>query len=227
MENLVNKLLQIKPKSECIILIHGLARTSRCMNKAASIFEAFGYNTININYPSTKKSIRQLVEQHIQPIINNCESNHYQQIHFLTHSMGGILLRAYLSEHKIKNQGKTVMLAPPNQGSEIVDKLGHLSLFYLLHGPAGRELGTDINSVPMQLAEIDFETGIISGNKSVNPLLSRLIEGENDGKVSLQRAKVKGMKEFLAVPYSHSFIMQRKRVIYQALFFMQNGYFYR
>jgi len=227
MENLENKLLQIKPNTECIILIHGLARSSRCMNKAASILEAYGYNTININYPSTKKSIKQLVEQHIQPIINNCESNHYQKIHFLTHSMGGILLRAYLSEHKIKNLGKTVMLAPPNQGSEIVDKLGHLSLFYLLNGPAGRELGTDINSVPMQLGEIKFETGIICGNKSINPLLSRLIEGENDGKVSLQRAKIKGMSDFLAVPYSHTFIMQRKQLIYQALFFIQNSCFYK
>ena len=227
MENLANKLQQIKPNTECIILIHGLARTSRCMNKAASILESYGYDTINVNYPSRKKTVQQLVKQHIQPIIKDCESNNYQQIHFLTHSMGGILLRAYLAKHTIRNLGKTVMLAPPNQGSEIVDKLGHLALFSLLNGPAGLELGTDPNSMPKQLGNIDFETGVMTGDKSINPLLSLLIPGKNDGKVSVDRAKTKGVKDFIVVPYSHPFIMQRTSVIYQALFFIQNGCFYK
>ena len=226
MENLANKLEHIPAHTECVILIHGLARTSRCMNKAASIFEKFGYDIINLNYPSRKKSVEQLVNEHLLAVIKNAESSNYRQIHFLTHSMGGILLRYYLSNRSIKNQGKTVMLAPPNQGSEVVDKLKSFALFTWLNGPAGSELGTDKNSIPSKLGAIDFETGIITGNKTINPLLSLLIQGQNDGKVSVRRAKMKGMKDFLVVPYSHPLIMQRTSVVYQALFFIQNGYFF-
>jgi len=227
MENLANKLQQIDLNTECIILIHGLVRSSRSMNKAASLFEKYGYRTININYPSRSKGINQLVKQYIQPIIENCESRNYQQIHFLTHSLGGILLRAYLAKHTIKNLGKTVMLAPPNQGSEIVDKLGHLTLYSILNGPAGSELGTNQHSIPKQLGEINFETGIMTGDKSINPLLSLLIPGKNDGKVSVKRAQIDGMKDFLIVPHTHTFIMQRTGVIQQALFFIQNCCFYK
>jgi len=227
MGNLQNKLKAIPKNTECFILIHGLARTSRCMNKAASILEKYGYAIININYPSRKKPINQIVKENILPIIKNCESNNYKQIHFLTHSMGGILLRYYLSLHSIQNLGKTVMLAPPNQGSEIVDKLGHLSIFSLLNGPAGQELGTHKNNIPKRLGAIHFETGIITGNKTINPLLSMLIPGTNDGKVSINNTKIRGMRDFLVVPYPHPIIMQQTSIIHQTIFFTQNGGFYR
>ncbi len=227
MENLVNKLKRIEPETECIILIHGLARSSRCMNKAAAILASYGYAINNISYPSRKKTIKELVKQHILSEIKSVEANNYKQIHFLTHSMGGILLRSYLSEHEIKNLAKSVMLAAPNQGSEVVDKLGHLSLFSVLNGPAGKQLGTDLNSVPRQLGHIDFEAGVIAGDQTINPLLSLLIPGKNDGKVSVKRTQVEGMKDFLLVPHSHAFIMQKTRVIYQVLFFIQNGCFYK
>ena len=227
MENLQSELKFINKHSECIILIHGLARTSRCMNKAASLLTAYGYDVININYPSQKNKISELVSLYIHPAIKNCETKAYRQIHFLTHSMGGIILRYYLATHSIKNLGKTVMLAPPNQGSEVVDKIGHLRLFYLLNGPAGRQLGTDKDSIPMQLGKLNFEAGIITGYRSINPLLSLLIPGKNDGKVAVERAKIKGMKDFLLVPSTHAFIMQRSKVIYQALYFIQQGVFFK
>lgn len=225
MESLQSNLKFIEKNSECIILIHGLARTSRSMNQAEKHLSAYGYKVINLNYPSRKKDIKTLASQHLRPVIKNCETKKYHKIHFLTHSMGGILLRYYLSKHVIDNLGRSVMLAPPNQGSEITDKLGHLYLFHLLNGPAGKQLGTDMNSIPMQLGKVAFETGIIAGDKSVNPLLSLLIPGKNDGKVALERAKINGMKDYLSVPYSHPFIMQRTQVIYQALYFIQNGFF--
>ena len=227
MENLQSKLKQINKHSECIILIHGLARTSHCMNKAASLLTAYGYDVINVNYPSRKYVISKLVSLYLQPAIKKCETKAYRQIHFLTHSMGGILLRYYLATHTIQNPGKAVMLAPPNQGSEIVDKIGHLSLFYFLNGPAGRQLGTDKGSVPMGLGKLNFDAGIITGYRSLNPLLSLLIPGKNDGKVAVERAKVKGMKDFLLVPSTHTFIMQRSKIIYQALYFIQQSVFFK
>lgn len=225
MGNLKDKLKQVEQDSECIILLHGLARTHRCMNKAAGIFSSYGYHVINISYPSRRKTIEQLAINAIYPAIIEAEQKHCRRIHFLTHSMGGILLRYYLSEKTIENLGRTIMLAPPNKGSEIVDKIGHWRLFYLCNGPAGLQLGTDQDSIPRKLGKLNFETGIITGNKSWNPLLSGLISDANDGKVSVNSAQLEGMKDFLLLPYSHSFIMQHKSVIEQALYFIQQGCF--
>ena len=227
MENLTAKLKPIDKDSEAIILLHGLARTSRSMSKAAKLLAAYGYKVINVDYPSRSADISLLAQKYLAQALKQCDVKGVKKIHFLTHSMGGILLRHFLASQTIDKLGRVVMLAPPNQGSEVVDKLGGWRLFYTLNGPAGLQLGTGKNSVPNQLAPVNFELGIIAGNKTVNLLLSRLIPGVNDGKVSVSRAQVTGMKDFIEMPYSHPFIMRRKTVIEQALHFIQQGTFAR
>ncbi len=223
MENLTARLKPIAKDSEAIILLHGLARTGRSMNKAAKLLAAYGYKTVNVDYPSRSADIGILAQKYITQALKQCEG--VQKIHFLTHSMGGILLRYFLANQTIDKLGRVVMLAPPNQGSEVVDKLGNWKLFYILNGPAGLQLGTGNDSVPNRLGPVAFQVGIIAGNKTVNLLLSRLIPGVNDGKVSVSRAQVEGMKDFIVMPYSHTFIMQRDAVIKQALHFIQQGTF--
>jgi len=227
MENLTAKLKPIAKDSEAVILLHGLARTSRSMNKAEKLLAAYGYQVINVDYPSRSAEISILAQKYISRAVQQCDVKGVKKIHFLTHSMGGILLRHYLASQTIDKLGRVVMLAPPNQGSEIVDKLGGWKLFYTLNGPAGLQLGTGNSSVPNRLGPVDFELGIIAGNKTINLLLSRLISGINDGKVSVSRAQVAGMKDFIVMPYSHPFIMRRKAVIEQALHFIQQGAFSR
>jgi pimeloyl-ACP methyl ester carboxylesterase len=227
MENLTAKLKPIDKDSEAIILLHGLTRTSRSMNKAAKLLAAYGYKIINVDYPSRSADISALAQQYIAQALKQCETEEVKKIHFLTHSMGGILLRDYLATNNIDKLGRVVMLAPPNQGSEVVDKLGGLKLFYILNGPAGLQLGTDSSSVPNRLGPVNFQLGVIAGKRTVNPFLSMLIPGINDGKVSVSRAQVAGMKDFIVMPYSHPFIMQHEAVIQQALHFIQQGYFAR
>jgi pimeloyl-ACP methyl ester carboxylesterase len=227
MENLTSKLKPIDKDSEAIILLHGLARTSRSMNKAAKLLAAYGYQIINVDYPSRSAEISLLAQKYISQAVKQCDVKGVKKIHFLTHSMGGILLRHYLASQRIDRLGRVVMLAPPNQGSEVVDKLGGWRLFYYLNGPAGLQLGTGNNSVPNQLGPVGFELGVIAGSKTVNLLLSRLIPDINDGKVSLSRAQVAGMQDFIVMPYSHPFIMRSEAVIAQALHFIQQGCFAR
>ena len=227
MENLTTKLKPITKDSEAIILLHGLSRTSCSMEKAAKLLGAYGYKVINVDYPSQTKGISALAQKYIAQALKQCDTEGIKKIHFLTHSMGGILLRDYLASQSIDKLGRVVMLAPPNQGSEVVDKLGGWKLFYYLNGPAGLQLGTDNSSVPNRLGQVNFQLGVIAGNKTVNLLLSLLIPGANDGKVSVSRTQVGGMKDFIVMPYSHSFIMQRETVIEQALHFIQQGYFAR
>lgn len=213
--------------SECIILLHGLARTSRAMAKAEAMFSRQGYHTLNVNYPSREYIIEDLSPEVIGNAIKQCSEKEYKNLHFFTHSMGGILLRYFLQHHDPEGIGRAVMLSPPNQGSEIVDELAGFPGFKFLNGPAGLQLGTDANSIPSRLGPINIETGIITGSKSINPMLSRLIKGANDGKVSVASARLEKMTDFLVVPYTHTFIMRRDEVIRQALYFFQNGLFYR
>jgi hypothetical protein len=212
-------------KKECIILLHGLARTKKAMSKMASVLNDNGYLVVNVDYPSRSYEISYLSQTYLPPAIFECQENSVSKIHFVSHSMGGILIRHYLSTNSLNKLGRVVMLSPPNRGSEVVDKLKNVPGFYALNGPAGQELGTDENSMPNKLGVADFDLGIITGNKSINLILSMLIPGDDDGKVSIKRAKLEGMKDFLVMPHSHPFIMQKDEVIQQTMHYLHNGYF--
>lgn len=225
MQELSTKLIPIEQDAEAIVLLHGLKRTCNSMNKAGKVLASYGYKVVNASYPSTKQKIEPLALQCIGQAVKICEASQARKIHFLTHSLGGILIRYYLSVESIDKLGRVVMLAPPNRGSEIVDKLGNWRLFYLLNGPAGLQLGTDPDSLPNRLGTVNFEVGVIAGDKTVNPILSLLFQEENDGKVTVSRARVEGMQDFIVLPFSHTFIMRRDQVILQALHFIQQGRF--
>jgi triacylglycerol lipase len=215
----------IEKDSEAIVLLHGLKRTRRSMDKVGRVLAAYGYKIINVDYPSTQQTVEVSAMHCIGNAVRECEAAEVGRIHFLTHSLGGILVRYYLSIEPIVKLGRVVMLAPPNQGSEIVDKLGGWRLFYLINGPAGLQLGTNQDSLPSRLGRVDFEAGVIAGDKTINPLLSLLFQEENDGKVAVARTRVEGMRDFIVLPYSHTFIMRRDQVIRQALHFIQQGCF--
>jgi hypothetical protein len=117
------------------------------------------------------------------------------------------------------------MLSPPNKGSEIVDTLGQSRLFKILHGPAGNQLGTNSGSLPMSLGPVNFELGIITGDRSINWINSLIIPGKDDGKVPIERARVEGMADFLVVHATHPFIMRNREVMEQCLTFLRNGKF--
>jgi triacylglycerol lipase len=220
-------LTEIEKDSEAIVLLHGLKRTRRSMEKAGRLLAAFGYKIVNLDYSSTQQAVEPLALQCIGLALRECEAAGVGKIHFLTHSMGGILVRYYLSVEPIEKLGWVVMLAPPNRGSEIVDKLGRWRLFYLLNGPAGLQLGTGHDSLPNRLGKVDFEAGVIAGDRTINPLLSLLFRDANDGKVAVSRTQVEGMRDFIVLPYSHTFIMRQDWVVRQALHFIQQGRFVR
>ena len=139
--------------------------------------------------------------------------------------MGGILVRYLADQGLLPELGRVVMLSPPNHGSEVVDVLKESWIFEFINGPAGQQLGTSEDSLPKQLKQANFEVGIITGNVSINPLLSWLIEGNDDGKVSIESAKLEGMRGFLVLPSSHTFIMMDQTAIDQTIYFLKYGVF--
>ncbi|MEM1095667.1 MAG: alpha/beta fold hydrolase [Bacteroidota bacterium] len=218
---------QAQPSDECVILFHGLARSSSSMKPIARRLEAEGYQVVNVDYPSRDFTVQALAGAHVPQGIASCRATDATRIHFVTHSLGGILVRHYLKDHPVPDLGRVVMLAPPNQGSEVVDDWKEAPGYAWLNGPAGQQLGTDAQSVPLQLGPVTYPVGIIAGTRTVNPLLSQSLPNPDDGKVSVARTKVRGMTDHIEVPHSHTFIMRSATVQDQILHFLQHEAFAR
>ena len=211
--------------ASCVILLHGLARSESSFEKMEAALNASGFQAVNLGYPSRDYAIDTLATTAIEPALAQCEDG--VEINFVTHSLGGILVRQYLAENQVEGLGHVVMLGPPNQGSEVVDSLGAVPGFYWLNGEAGLQLGTDSDSKPNTLGPANFDVGIIAGDQSINWILSLLIPGSDDGKVAVERTKLVGMNDHLVVSATHPLMMNNDAVIAQVIFYLRNGRFDR
>ncbi|WP_448875096.1 alpha/beta hydrolase [Desulfobulbus propionicus] len=194
------------------------------MRSLAGFLANQGYAVLNQGYASRSAPIERLAQETLPPAFAALVGRGVETIHVVTHSMGGILLRCYLAEHQPPWLGRVVMLSPPNQGSELVDRLRRFAWFRVLFGPAGCQLGTGKEALPIRLGAVDFPLGIIIGNRPAIGL-SRFFPGPNDGKVSVQRARIDGMSDFLVLPCGHSLIMRKRPVKQQVLRFLRTGRF--
>jgi len=215
-------------KTECVIVLHGLSRTKFAMGKLAERLKK-SYTVINDTYPSRKHTIEELAELAITPALAKCQQA--KKIHFVTHSLGGILVRQYLNVNKLDKLGNVVMLGPPNQGSEIVDFFQSSPfmalIFDIANGPAGKQLGTQGEAKPKSLGPVNFPLGVIAGTKSLDPILPNFLPGEGDGKVTVESSRVRGMIDHLTLPVDHTFMMRDATVITQAKYFLAHGKFKR
>jgi pimeloyl-ACP methyl ester carboxylesterase len=193
------------------------------MAKMERALDIAGYEVHNVSYPSRKGSVEDLARQVRASIVARCSGD--RPVNVVAHSLGGILLRWIQAYDPLPRVGRVVMLSPPNHGSEVVDVLGNWKLFAWLNGPAGRQLGTGAEGMPSQLGAPEFEFGILTGDRSINWVLSRMIPGKDDGKVSVASAQLEGMRDFRVLPTAHPFIMKHRAAIAATLSFLEHGRF--
>lgn len=217
-------------RADCVVLLHGLSRSEYSLLLLEEMLEFHGYRVVNESYPSESGPIEGLIA-HVGASVARCQAQggEAEPVHFVTHSLGGILARAWLRDTRPARMGRVVMLAPPNHGTEIVDTLAEdarlAGLLDFLTGPAAFQLGTDPESVPNSLGPVDFELGVIAGNRFLSPLGPMLIDGPNDGTVSVESTRVEGMADHIVLPATHSLIMNNPLAIAQVLEFLDRGAF--
>ena len=192
------------------MLLHGLGRSRRAMTILQLALARDGYAVWNKGYRSRRAPIEQLAAI-VGDAIADCRSRGARKIHFVTHSLGGILVRQYFQDHDAPEAGRVVMIAPPNHGSAIVDAHRQRWWFKVATGPAGQQLGTGPDSVPNRLRPLTLEIGVIAGRR--------------DGKVSVDSTRLAEMKQLCVVDSAHTFLMNSPRVIREVKAFLKNGAF--
>jgi len=209
--------------AESVILLHGYGRTTFSMRPLQGRLEKAGFDVHNIGYPSMRRSPEELVEILDDQLESCCRTS--PRVHFVTHSLGGILARAYLAENYLENMGRVVMLAPPNQGSELADIANRSILLQAILGPTAVQLGTGKDSLPNRLPPPWYELGIIAGIDDINPVGSFFVPDPSDGTVSVASTRLEGMRDFVTVRKSHTFIMRSADVADYVIQFLRTGRF--
>ena len=212
--------------SDGVILLHGIGRTSGSLRRMQTALEASGFATLNLDYPSRRKALAPLADD-LHAAIEGFAHGIGGSIHFVGHSMGGLLARVYIAKYRPARLGRVVMLGTPNGGSEIADRLKNFFAYRAYFGPAGQQLVTQRNAATDAiLPRIDYPVGVIAGNRSVYPIASAwLLPRPNDGRVSVKNTRLDGMADHILVSSSHPWMVRNRLAVEQTIAFLLNGRF--
>jgi triacylglycerol lipase len=211
----------------CVVLLHGLFRSAVAMKPIEWQLEEAGFWVANESYPSLRYPIPELATIAVEAGVSQCHEQGLERIHFVTHSLGGILVREYLRTGSIPGLDRVVMLGPPNQGSQVADALNAIDFLEPLTPAAASQLGTGEDSVPAHLGPVSFELGVIAGTFNWRRNLPGFPDEDGDGTVTVAETFVPGMLDFLELPVSHTSMIWSSEVARQAVYFLRHGQFDR
>jgi len=210
---------------DTVVLLHGLGRSRNNMLILEWRLEARGYRVCNVGYDTRVDRIEDAVES-VRATIERCREGQARgQVHFVTHSLGGLVLRALLGDHEFPDAGRAVMLAPPNRGSEIADRLGEMSWLEPIMGRLATQLGTGEDDLPQRLPAPRIPFGVIAGDEWINPAGPLWLPGPHDGTVSVASTRLDGMTDHIVLPYTHTFIVNAEPVAHQVDTFLRSERF--
>ncbi len=211
---------------ELVVMMHGLSRTRCIFNKMAKELQADGFDTYLANYPSMRADIDHHVEQFKVLMLSSFVG---KKLYFVTHSLGGIILRKLLNDPEIINAKfdikRIVQIAPPNQGSQLSIMIGKVGLLRKIMGPSLADLNPE-NMIDFPKFPEEIEFGIISGYKDDDGVgYNRKLSGDNDGVVTVDETMLDGAKATYKIRTIHTFICANKSVIAAVKRFFTKGSF--
>jgi triacylglycerol lipase len=216
---------EMPAEPDCVVLLHGIGMRSYVMKRLESALRADGYRTVNISYPSRHMPFEQLAGEYLPAQLKKHDVARAPKLHFVTHSMGSLIVRKLIKDARPANLGRVVMIGPPNQGSTAADVAKENLLLKKFLGGNLVRLGTGEDAIVKTLGAADFDVGIIAGEVAVNPVFGKALDGKNDGAVTIESTKLEGMKDFIVLPYSHTLMLWRKEVVDQVRTFLREGKF--
>jgi hypothetical protein len=215
------------PEPDCVVLLHGIGMQGFVMERIATALTAQGYRVVNVSYPSREMPFEKLAGEYLPTRLKEHDVARAPRLHFVTHSMGSLIVRKFIQDARPVNLGRVVMIGPPNHGSTAADEAKQYTLLSEFIGENLARLGTGENSIVSTLGPADFDLGIIAGEVAINPVFGKVLAGKNDGAVTIESAKLEGMRDFLVVPYSHTVMLWREEVVQQVIAFLRDGRFTR
>lgn len=211
--------------SDYVVLLHGIGRSQSAMEKMAKDLRSRGYTVLNVNYESRTYDIATLAER-MHADITAFNADKTRKINFVGHSMGALVVRAYINSHRPENLGRVVAIGSPNKGSEVADFLNNFGLYDSFYGPAGQQLTTGYN-ISQKLGKPDYEVGVIAGDRTIDPLSTLIIPGTDDGKVSIASTHIDGEKDHIVLHANHATMPMNAAVIIETAHFIRYGFFKR
>lgn len=209
-------------EKEVVYLLHGLGRSSFAMWVLASRLEDAGFLVNNIGYSSINETPEDILLD-VSEQINSSLPEDNQAVHFVGHSLGGLIIRAYLEDTKVKNLGRVVLIGTPNKGTTLVDYYQD-SWWLQMVGPTALALSTAEDSFPNSIADPYYPVGIIAGISEDNNN-EDILPGEDDGLVPLESTKVNGMTDIIIIESSHWMLRYDQDVASQTIAFLRHERF--
>ena len=212
---------QLPPMTgKVVVLIHGIVRSSGCFRPMEPELQAAGFTTLGFDYPSTRVSIARC-DEYLRHFLESLDG--VEEIHFIVHSMGGLVVRAYLMGTPDPRIRRMVMLGVPNLGARMANHVKDLMLFKAIYGPAGQQLVEEAAGLIPTLPTPEFEFAVIAGARGTPTGFNPLIPGDDDGTVSVSATWLPGAADFMTVPVLHSFLMSDPATIAASRRFLETG----
>ncbi len=208
---------------ETVVVLHGLGRSAASMWVMASQLEEAGFQVLRVDYPSLRKTPDEILAI-VAGQLEDLQIHRFQTVHFVGHSLGGLLIRAYLTDHHLPNLGRVVVVGAPSAGTAMVDNSRHKWWFEIL-GPTAEALGTGPRSFPRSIGPPDYPLGVIAGRTDFDN--DDLLPGEDDGLVAVESTRVEGMADFVVVESSHWAMRYDADVVRHIASFLRTGRFDR
>ena len=214
----------LKVSNEAVILIHGFARSRSDMRKLGRALRYQGYQVHTINYSSIRRNIKNIQSDAFQQIDNKLSQISADKIHFVGHSLGGLLIRSYLGKKTIPKLGAVVMIGSPSKGTHFVDYYKD-SWWFKFFGSVTRIFSAEGSQFLNSLKPPNYPLGVIAGNFNVR-FQEHILPGLDDGLVPVESTKIKGMKDFVLIQNTtHRGMLFQRKVVEQVIYFLMNEKF--